>query len=262
MNLFRKTLLTVAILSVLLCNAAFADEITDTDQNAEGNVQDVVQEKQNEENISEEEQTNEKGTVAVDILNIRSGPSTDTEILGKLSFGTTLELLSENGDNEIWYEINFDSKTAYVCGEYINIIDGNSILDSILADVQSSGNVSVVEFAKKYIGTPYLSGGSTPAGFDCSGFVQYVMSNFGIKLPRTSTDQYSIGVRVDKSQLVPGDLVYFKYSAGAGRLNHVGIYVGNGNFIHSTVPGQTVRIDTLTSGYFSNYYYGATRVIK
>lgn len=260
MYLFRKTLVIAGILSVLLCTAAFADEIAQIDQDAEDDAQKVVQD---EKNISEEEQTIEKGMVAVDILNVRSGPSTDTEILGKLSFGTTLELLSKNEDNETWYEINYDdSKTAYVCGEYINVIDGNSVLDSILADEQDSGDVNVVEFAKKYIGTPYLSGGNTPAGFDCSGFVQYIMSNFGIKLPRSSTDQYSIGVRVDKSQLVPGDLVYFKYSAGPGRLNHVGIYVGNGNFIHSTVPGQTVRIDTLTSGYFSNYYYGATRVIK
>jgi len=88
------------------------------------------------------------------------------------------------------------------------------------------------------------------------------MANFGIVLPRSSTDQYSIGVRVDKSELLPGDLVYFKYSASSYRLSHVGIYVGDGNFIHSPVPGQSVKISSLSSGYFSYYYYGATRVLN
>ncbi|MDF2616554.1 MAG: peptidoglycan endopeptidase, partial [Sedimentibacter sp.] len=124
-----------------------------------------------------------------------------------------------------------------------------------------SGN-SVVDYAKLFIGTPYVAGGSSPSGFDCSGFVKYVMANFGVDMPRTSTDQYSIGVRVEKSELMPGDLVFFKYSSTSYRLNHVGIYVGDGNFIHSPIPGQTVKIDTLSSGYFSTYYYGATRVVK
>ena len=87
------------------------------------------------------------------------------------------------------------------------------------------------------------------------------MKNFGVEMPRSSTEQYSIGVRVDKSKLMPGDLVYFKYSASSYRLSHVGIYVGDGNFIHSPVPGQSVKISPLNTGYFSYYYYGATRVI-
>lgn len=259
MKIIRKTILIAGLSSVIFCSAAFASEIeaAANDQNTEEIVQTEIQaETPVQETILAEiteKEAVKKGIVTVDILNIRSGPTTETEILGKLSFGTSVEILSEADD---WYEISFDSSTAYICGEYVRIIDGT------ITEAQSNDGTSIVEFAKTFIGTPYAYGGNTPAGFDCSGFVQYVMSDFGITLPRSSTEQYSIGVRVDKSQLMPGDLVYFKYSSGSGRLNHVGIYVGSGNFIHSTVPGQTVRIDTLDSGYFATYYYGATRVIK
>jgi len=259
MKIIRKTLLIAGISSIILCTTAFATEVkvAANDQNIEKTVQTQIQtETQVEviENIPteiQEETTVKKGIVNVEILNIRSGPSTETEKVGKLTLGTTIEILSENKN---WYEINFESKTAYVCGEYVKIIN------STLTKTQNTSGI--VEYAKTLLGTPYAYGGNTPSGFDCSGFVQYVMSNSGVTMPRTSTDQYSIGDRVDKSQLMPGDLVYFKYSASSYRLNHVGIYVGGGNFIHSPVPGQTVKIDTLTTGYFSNYYYGATRVIQ
>ena len=142
MNLFRKTILTIGVLSILSCTFAFADEVaTNNDQNAEGSIKEAVQGEQNEENLPEEEQDIEEGMVTADILNVRSGPSTDTEILGKLYLGTTLEIISKNEDKECWYEIEYDSKTAYVCGEYVNIIDDNSVLNSILTDVQNSAEI-------------------------------------------------------------------------------------------------------------------------
>ncbi len=254
MKIMGKTLLIAGISSALLFVPVFAAEEAAADGVLEAvtsEIQaDAVQDAQDE--AAKEEIR--KGIVTVDILNVRSGPSTENEKLGKLSLGTSIEILSES---EGWYEINFESSKAYVSAEYVIVI--NYSTDS--AKAQLSGG-SIVEYAKQYIGTPYAYGGNTPSGFDCSGFVQYVMSNFGVTMPRSSTEQYSIGVRVDKSQLMPGDLVYFKYSASSSRLSHVGIYTGDGNFIHSPVPGQTVRIDTLSSGYFSNYYYGATRVMR
>lgn len=259
MKTLRKTLLIAGVASIMLCTTAFATEleIKANEQNinkaaSQENVQAVAEATENILQQTSEEKTVKTGTVTVDILNVRSGPSTENEILGKLSLGTRVELLSEDKG---WYQINFESKTAYIFGEYIRIIDGS------LTEAQNAG-LSIVDYAKTFIGTPYVYGGNTPSGFDCSGFVQYVMANFGFSMPRSSTEQYSIGLRVAKSELMPGDLVFFKYSASSYRLSHVGIYVGDGNFIHSPVPGQTVRISSLSSGYFSYYYYGATRVVK
>lgn len=251
MKTIRKTLLIIAAATVMLTNTAFATEL---EQPIDVNTSEAAQEQTQAAEVSAQIAVVpdvKNGTVTVDILNVRSGPSTETEILGKLSLGTTVELISEN---EGWYQIDYESKTAYIFAEYVRIL--NNSFNGVNA------GSSIVDYAKTFIGTPYAYGGNTPSGFDCSGFVQYVMANFGVSMPRSSTEQYSIGVRVNKSELLPGDLVYFKYSQSSYNLSHVGIYVGDGNFIHSPVPGQKVKISSLASGYFSNYYYGATRVLK
>ena len=94
-------------------------------------------------------------------------------------------------------------------------------------------------------------GGRSPKGFDCSGLTSYVFEKNGITLPRTATPQYAMGTKVAKSDLQVGDLVFF----GGKRIEHVGIYVGDGNFIHSPSPGKSVRIETLMSGYYSCLLY-------
>lgn len=244
----RKVLLVSIITSVMLCNTAFASEVSEEINNIDQRAITTEEQREILENGETEDEAEVKtGIVNVNVLNVRSGPTTEEDRLGKLSLGTSVEILSETDE---WYEINYQSDTAYLYSEYVTIIDTENCTGS-----------GLVEYAKAYIGTPYAHGGNSPSGFDCSGFVQYVMSNFGVSMPRSSTDQYSIGVRVDKSLLMPGDLVFFKYSASSYRLGHVGIYVGDGNFIHSPVPGQAVEITSLNNGFFSNYYYGATRVI-
>lgn len=116
----------------------------------------------------------------------------------------------------------------------------------------------IVSKAKKLLGTPFLWGGTTPAGFDCSGFTQYVFASQEIKLPRISKDQAKIGTAVPYNNLQPGDLVFFSFS-GNGTIDHVGIYLGNSQFISSTTH-KGVAIYPFTS-YWLNSYKGARRVL-
>jgi peptidoglycan DL-endopeptidase CwlO len=115
----------------------------------------------------------------------------------------------------------------------------------------------VVGIAMQYLGVPYVWGGASPSGFDCSGLVMYVFAQVGISLPHYTVAQYDYpnSVSVSRDQLQPGDLVFF---AGLG---HVGIYVGGGQFIHAPHTGDVVRIDSLSEGWYSSEYDGAKRIL-
>ena len=115
----------------------------------------------------------------------------------------------------------------------------------------------LVEYAKQFLGTPYSYGGMSPRGFDCSGFTTYVYKQFGISLSRTSYDQFGNGYAV--TDLQPGDLVFFTtLSSGA---SHVGIYMGDGSFIHASSGASKVVVTSMSSSYYSPRYLGARRVI-
>ncbi|SHH12746.1 Cell wall-associated hydrolase, NlpC family [Thermosyntropha lipolytica DSM 11003] len=128
-----------------------------------------------------------------------------------------------------------------------------------------SGNLiageRIIEFASRYLGTPYRYGGNSPGGFDCSGFVYYVFDQFGISLPRTAAGQFQNGVAVSREELMVGDLVFFScYSKG---IDHVGIYVGEGRFIHSSSPRSGgVIYSSLNEAYYARSYVGAKRILR
>lgn len=120
---------------------------------------------------------------------------------------------------------------------------------------------SLVETSQEYLNTPYKYGGTTPAGFDCSGFVLYIFKKFDISLPRRSADQAKAGEAIEKDDLLPGDIVYFK-DTPKSKVSHSGIYIGNNEFISSTTS-DGIRIDSLDDPYYwGKRYAGARRVIK
>ena len=132
--------------------------------------------------------------------------------------------------------------------------------DSSLMPLDSSKAKRLIATAKKYIGTPYAFGGTTPSAFDCSGYLQYVFRENGINIPRTADEQYLMGISAkNKKDLVPGDLVFFStYEEGA---SHVGIYLGDNQFIHAS-SSKGVRIDAMDNTYWQPRYVGGKRIVK
>lgn len=124
-------------------------------------------------------------------------------------------------------------------------------------DVSAATVRRVIQTATRYVGVPYVFGGSTPDGFDCSGFTRYVFARSGVDLPRMADEQYTLGQPVAKTRLEPGDLVYFTtYAPG---VSHVGIYLGDGKFISAT-SSRGVAVDRLDNGYWRTRYIGARRL--
>ncbi|BFH65844.1 MULTISPECIES: C40 family peptidase [Paenibacillus] len=120
-------------------------------------------------------------------------------------------------------------------------------------------NSSLNSVVHKTVGVSYKTGGSTTKGFDCSGFTQYVLKKMGVSVPRQSNAQFRTGTPVSKSQLRAGDLVFFNTTGGG--VSHVGIYIGNGSFAHSS-SSKGVTISKLSNSYFAKRYIGAKRVMS
>ena len=113
----------------------------------------------------------------------------------------------------------------------------------------------VVAVAKRYLGTPYMWGGSGPGGFDCSGLVMWAYAQVGVSLPHSSYGQYGYGVPVSRDQLQPGDLVFFD------GLGHVGIYIGGDQFVHAPHTGDVVKISSHDEACYAATYVGARRIL-
>ena len=117
---------------------------------------------------------------------------------------------------------------------------------------------AIARTALSYRGTPYRRGASGRGAFDCSGFTSYLFARAGTTLPRTAAGQYHRGAAVPKDDLTAGDLVFFRNTYKRG-VSHVGIYIGNNNFVHAASTGRGVRVDTLDRAYYINHWAGARR---
>lgn len=232
------------------------------------------------------------GKITGNGVNLRSAPSTSAAVVAVSTQSDKCYII---GINEGWYKVIFQNQICYIRSDYVELTEipyenkasanspkffrrGNSTgltpsaaalngmassgsavpSDSVNTTVAVTGTQILTE-AQKYLGTRYLSGGASPSGFDCSGLVYYVLKQVGLSPYRTPASQYKMGTYVDKSNLKAGDIVFFAGTASSG-ISHVGIYAGNGQFIHAPNSRSTVSYSSLTSGYWANHYYGARRV--
>ncbi len=136
------------------------------------------------------------------------------------------------------------------------------LLCLVISDFQIAQANAVDIVASTFLGVKYRFGGTnTTIGFDCSAFVRHVFKEVGVELPRTVAEQFLYGVKVVKEELIVGDLVFFSKSSKRKTPTHVGIYIGDGNFIHASKEGGVVRVDTLLTGYFSRSYFCGKRIL-
>ena len=233
------------------------------------------------------------GKVTGSKVHPRGGTSTSYRKVATAAKGDKAYII---GLNKGWFKVIYKDSICYIRSDYLELTEipyetkasshppkfyrpgkstgvtpsasalkGNSVTapsqpsaPQVSAPVTVTGSQILTE-AKKYLGTPYVNGGASPAGFDCSGFVYYVLKQVGLSPYRTPADQYRQGTSVAKSDLQPGDIVFFANTYASG-ISHVGIYAGNGQFIHSPNSRSTVSYSDLTSGYWAEHYFGARRM--
>ncbi len=221
-----------------------------------------------------------------DSVTLRRGPGTDAEKVTTVDEGTRARVLDrEHG----WYKLRFPKGTvAWVRGDFLSPVKRevshertyasrrrrshstthyathyrrHGHTPELAVDASEIGESAVLRTAFSYRGTRYGYGSSSRSATDCSGLTVQVYGKHGVRLPRTAREQSHVGAKVDKPGLKQGDLVFF-HTNRSSRVNHVGIYVGNGKFIHASSGGGHVQVNSLNDGYYSRRFVGARRVMK
>ncbi len=209
------------------------------------------------------------GFAAGDVINVRQVPAMDAKVLTEIYLADPVSVITTEGS---WCKIRINDQIGYVHKDLI-VFDrslvpeptpvarttsrpsssggGKSSSSTPVSAPDASLASQIVAYSKNFLGVPYVWGGTTPNGFDCSGFVQYVYRHFGIYLPRTTYSQIAMGRSVSRANLAPGDLVFFRSA------RHVGIYVGNNQYIHAPQTGRTISIDSMAN----RSLYAARRII-
>lgn len=201
---------------------------------------------------------------------VRHSAYRSATVIGCLEEGTVITVLgSKNG----FYKIDCFDMIGYIAKSQVAVNDaGEYYVQAVVGSRESAYlptfsaqealemRSELVELAKKYIGVPYVYGGTTPRGFDCSGYTQYVYKKLGITLNRTAASQASNGIIVAREDMQPGDLVIFSNTVGRRFGTHIGLYLGNGKIIHAG-SSRGVCIADLDSNYFDSHFECARRVI-
>ena len=201
-------------------------------------------------------------------INVRDSWTTGSTKVGELSYNasvTVTGITTPTSDGHQWYRIKYKGITAYVRADLLSdkkdstVTPGGSTGNGG-GTVSSSGTASeIANFAMSFIGYSYVWGGMSPStGFDCSGLMYYVLTQYGYSMKRVANDQMTQGTAISRDNLQVGDLVFFGYGSYA---NHVGMYIGGGNFVHASTPSTGVRVNSLNETYYNTRYIGARRII-
>ncbi len=216
-----------------------------------------AEEKTSEETSSQTEKLEPQvGVLTGDAVRFRAGPSLTADVYDHFYTGSRVTVMGLEGD---WYLVEARGRVGYIYADYIAIPEEDA--PTVSADGELTE--AILQLARENLGVPYCYGGTSPQGFDCSGLVYYCyyLQN-GISLGRTATDQYNGGVTLSsQDELLPGDLVFFA-SPGTNSIGHVGIYIGDREFIHASTGSWKVKTDSLDGSYWVRNYYGACRVLN
>ena len=183
-------------------------------------------------------------TVSADGLKVRTAPDLEAEVVNMVAYGEELEVVEELDD---WVKVLYDGQETYVNAEYVTVGEdlktALNMSEFLFGEGVSDVRVSLCEYAKQFLGNPYVWGGtSLTKGADCSGYVLSIFGKYGYSLPHSSRAQANMGTKVSLAEAKPGDLVF--YSKG-GRINHVAIYIGGGQVIHASSPKYGIRITSV-----------------
>jgi len=194
-------------------------------------------------------------------VNVRSGPGTDYAEIAEAVLGTEVIILDREGD---WYRVALDNgTTGYMASWLLDTRAQRRVRQGAAgtspAPAASGVGQAFIDTAMQYLGYSYVRGTAGPSTFDCSGFVHYVLGRHGVHVSRSSTSLYREGTPVSRDGLIAGDVVFFQNTYRRG-ISHVGLYIGDGEFIHASNRRGGVKISELDSSYYRPRWAGARRM--
>ena len=195
------------------------------------------------------------GSLTGSSVRLRDAASWDSDTITYLNLGEKVVVKGVSGE---WYKVEYNGNVGYVHSDYISVKNNNNA--TVDTTVAYTAGQALADYAMDFLGTTYVYGGAAPGGFDCSGFMYYIFNQNGYAITRTASSQWYDGTYVEKADLQVGDLVFFS-SDYSSEIEHVGMYIGNGQFIHASSGGGCVKLNNLSDYYYENNYYGAMRVI-